>query len=134
MGRYLEFLAVDELELVLPGQALPGQAPLAVEVMKVPCSKRDIFSSRALSAVEKNRLMKLLRACLDWGAMNLAKNPTEEGGEGGGAKEAAERGNPTGLPRSGEALLASQSDSELVTGRALNRPQNKVRPLPSPLK
>ena len=76
---------------------LPAPPP-PTKLWRVPCGKKDIFQSNALSAGEKRQLMKLLRFCVDWGNTTLAG-----------------------------ADLAALNDKEetLAQGRALNRPQNK---------
>lgn len=87
VGRYLEFLSMDSLNIFESGNS-----------WRVPCSKRDIFSSKELSVMEKNRLMKLLRFVMDWGVVNVT----------------------------GSTDLSTQDDVELKAGRSLHRPQNKV--------
>jgi len=87
VGRYLEFLSMDSLNVFDKGAT-----------WRVPCSKRDIFASKELSVMEKNRLMKLLRYVMDWGVVNVA----------------------------GSSDLSTQDDVELKAGRSLHRPQNKV--------
>jgi hypothetical protein len=111
--NHLEFLAAEHLSVVTD----TGTQPLGEQAVQagsgggggeegsgggrfgvpwaVPCSKKDIFGSSALGVLEKNRLMKLLRACLDWGHAAVA------------AKD-----------------MAAQSDKDLATGRSLKRPQN----------
>jgi len=94
VGRYLEFLSMDSLNVfeVASSKDVHGRN------WRVPCSKRDIFSSKELSVMEKNRLMKLLRFVMDWGSKNI----------------------------SGMEDLSTQDDVELRAGRSLNRPQNKT--------
>lgn len=87
VGRYLEFLSMDSLNIFEKGNS-----------WRVPCSKRDIFSSKELSVMEKNRLMKLLRFVMDWGVVNVA----------------------------GSTDLSTQDDMELKAGRSLHRPQNSA--------
>jgi hypothetical protein len=98
VGRYLEFLTVDAL-CILENHTLAQQQKQQLqqkqqqqqqqqtqqtqhtqqrqqqraprECWRVPSSKRDIFSSKALGVLEKNRLMKLLRCCHDWGVRHL---------------------------------------------------------------
>ena len=70
VGRYLEFQAVEALCVAgdaAPAAAAPGapavpghsDAPPTLGLWNVPCSKRDIFASKALTMMEKNRLMKV---------------------------------------------------------------------------
>jgi len=94
VGRYLEFMAVTTLSVAAESaakappstttRALPktsagaaaykaaSSAASSLGLWNVPCSKQDIFSSSALSMLEKNRLMKLLRCALDWGTKHVA--------------------------------------------------------------
>jgi len=95
VGRYLEFMAVSTLSvaaesttkapsttksgpLLKPFGATAaatqaaGESSSMLGLWNVPCSKQDIFSSSALSMLEKNRLMKLLRCALDWGTTHVA--------------------------------------------------------------
>mmetsp|Transcript_47963 Transcript_47963/g.58076 ORF Transcript_47963/g.58076 Transcript_47963/m.58076 type:complete len:678 (+) Transcript_47963:54-2087(+) len=63
----------------------------------VPCSKGDVFQTTLLNPMEKRKLMKLLRAAGDYGAVRAEE------------VETVERLNET----------------KLSTGRSLSRPQNK---------
>jgi hypothetical protein len=82
VGRYLEFMAVQTLSVAGGSSEADGSVaavlpvlpptPATLNLWNVPCSKRDIFSSSALSMLEKNRLMKLLRCALDWGTRHVA--------------------------------------------------------------
>jgi len=104
VGRYLEFRSMDALcvfeststETGAGAAAVePGKAEPTYRYWRVPCSKKDIFTSKALSREEKHKLMKFLRFCMDWGKQMVARKQ-----------------------------VSDQDDSELTMGRALNRPQN----------
>lgn len=52
--RYAEFRAVDRVATLLDS-----------ELKAVPCSRSDVFTTKAVSVVEKRILMKLLSSCLN---------------------------------------------------------------------
>lgn len=52
--RYAEFRAVDRVATLLDG-----------ELKAVPCSRSDVFTTKAVSVVEKRILMKVLSTCLN---------------------------------------------------------------------
>ncbi|CAL1572516.1 unnamed protein product [Knipowitschia caucasica] len=54
VSRYAEFKNVSRVLTFLNG-----------EIIQVPCSRADVFSSRRLSVVDKRKLMKFLTSCLD---------------------------------------------------------------------
>ncbi|XP_072315784.1 rab proteins geranylgeranyltransferase component A 1 [Eucyclogobius newberryi] len=54
VSRYVEFKNVSRVLTVLNQ-----------EVIQVPCSRADVFSSRQLSVVDKRKLMKFLTSCLE---------------------------------------------------------------------
>ncbi|KAJ0400891.1 hypothetical protein P43SY_004503 [Pythium insidiosum] len=89
VGRYLEFAAMEGTYVHLAGD---GDT-----VWQVPCSKKDVFSSKLLGMVEKRMLMKFLQFVADYGE-------TEILGED----------------------VKSKNERELALGRALKRPQNKA--------
>ncbi|GLE01810.1 hypothetical protein PINS_up010648 [Pythium insidiosum] len=89
VGRYLEFAAMEGTYVHLAGA---GDS-----VWQVPCSKKDVFSSKLLGMVEKRMLMKFLQFVADYGE-------TEILGED----------------------VKSKNERELALGRALKRPQNKA--------
>ena len=54
-ARYVEFKAVGKIYRVCEGC-----------VEQVPCSRADLFSTQAVSMLEKRRMMKFLSFCADY--------------------------------------------------------------------
>ncbi len=54
-SRYTEFKAVGKVYRLFEGN-----------VEQVPCSRADLFSSQAVSMLEKRRMMKFLSFCSDY--------------------------------------------------------------------
>ncbi len=54
-SRYTEFKAVGKVYRLFEGS-----------VEQVPCSRADLFSSQAVSMLEKRRMMKFLSFCSDY--------------------------------------------------------------------
>lgn len=85
VSEYLEFKSIEALFYLASSE----------EVLKVPCSKSDVFNSKLLTAMEKRLLTKFLQFVDDYGREMLGRS------------------------------AATVNEHELASGRALYRPQNK---------
>lgn len=85
VSEYLEFKSIEALHYLASPE----------EVLKVPCSKSDVFNSKLLTAMEKRLLTKFLQFVDDYG------------------REAHGRS------------VATLNENDLASGRSLHRPQNK---------
>ena len=105
-----------------------------LQLSRVPCSKGDVFQTKLLSPVEKRRLMKFLQLASDYAiSVEAAK---VEGGEkavsSNGEESTADEnsGDDRQVPASDEGREAdniqSLNERQLLQGRSLTRPQNKV--------
>jgi len=88
VAKYMEFRCVEQIFMQ------DEESPL-LSLMRVPCSKADVFKTKLLSGLEKRGLMKLLQVAADWGRLH-------EGHE-----------------------LTTLNERLLGQGSALHRPQNK---------
>ena len=97
VSSYIEFVSIEGIFFVRSkgSDRLSKGGPVdGVQIISVPCSKADLFKAKALSGVDKRKLMKLLQLAVDFG--NSLKGYDS----------------------------AYQNESTLVQGRALHRPQN----------
>ena len=102
-----------------------------LQLSRVPCSKGDVFQTKLLSPVEKRRLMKFLQLASDYAiSVETAKAGNEErpGSADGDAEEMGENsGGDRQAEESAEAdNIQSLNERQLLQGRSLTRPQNKV--------
>ncbi|TMW68992.1 hypothetical protein Poli38472_001148 [Pythium oligandrum] len=96
VGRYLEFAAIERTYVHFQ-DAKDKDNTTVDTVWDVPCSKKDVFSSKLLGMVEKRMLMKFLQFVADYGETHI-------------------RGDD----------VKSKNERELALGRSLKRPQNKA--------
>ena len=105
-----------------------------LQLSRVPCSKGDVFQTKLLSPVEKRRLMKFLQLASDYAvAVETAKAGSEEkvvtsNGEESTTDENSSDDRQVAAPdESTEAdNIQSLNERQLLQGRSLTRPQNKV--------
>jgi RAB protein geranylgeranyltransferase component A len=69
VGRYLEFKAIENLYLI---KSLKENEQ--TNILKVPCTKGEVFNSKFLSSIEKRILMKFLQFAYDWGELNSGED------------------------------------------------------------
>jgi len=102
-----------------------------LQLSRVPCSKGDVFQTKLLSPVEKRRLMKFLQLASDYAiSVETAKTGNEERPASAGGDE-EEMGENSGGDRQAEESaeannIKSLNERQLLQGRSLTRPQNKV--------
>jgi RAB protein geranylgeranyltransferase component A len=105
-----------------------------LQLSRVPCSKGDVFQTKLLSPVEKRRLMKFLQLASDYAvSIEAAKVGGDEkiaSGEGENAKSDDDSGADRQVAAADESAEAdniqSLNERQLLQGRSLTRPQNKV--------
>lgn len=85
VSEYLEFKSIEALHYLSSPE----------EVLKVPCSKSDVFNSKLLTAMEKRLLTKFLQFVDDYGRESRGRS------------------------------VATLNENDLAQGRSLHRPQNK---------
>jgi RAB protein geranylgeranyltransferase component A len=122
VADYLEFKSVCALYCYLP--LATGSSRLE----RVPCSKNDVFASKSLGPMDKQRLMKFLQLANDYGiAMAAAQQDGDDKEANDGATQAG-RDATAAVEVQDFAVDEIQSWNEkyLNQGRALSRPQNKV--------
>ena len=103
VADYLEFKTIDGLYW------LDGNNSM----MRVPCSKNDVFQTKLLKPMDKRRLMKFIQLSMDY-ATQLASisQRQDDNGDKEQTKEA-------------EDQVKSLNERHLNQGRSLARPQNK---------
>ena len=105
-----------------------------LQLSRVPCSKGDVFQTKLLSPVEKRRLMKFLQLASDFAvAVETAKAGSEEkivssNGEESTTDEDSSGDRQVAAPDEGTEAdnIQSLNERQLLQGRSLTRPQNKV--------
>ena len=102
-----------------------------LELFRVPCSKGEVFQTKLLSPVEKRRLMKFLQLASDYAfaeqcaklggtaVMTSSLNVNEIGESNEYTTETSGEGNEMDN-------IQSLNERQLLQGRSLTRPQNKV--------
>jgi RAB protein geranylgeranyltransferase component A len=122
VADYLEFKSVCALYCYLP--LATGSSRLE----RVPCSKNDVFASKSLGPMDKQRLMKFLQLANDYGiAMAAAQQGEDDKGADDGATQAGS--DPIAAAEATDFAvdeIQSWNEKYLNQGRALSRPQNKV--------
>ncbi len=102
-----------------------------LQLSRVPCSKGDVFQTKLLSPVEKRRLMKFLQLASDYViSVETAKTGNEERPASADGDEEETDENSSGDRQADESAEAdniqSLNERQLLQGRSLTRPQNKV--------
>ena len=105
-----------------------------LQLSRVPCSKGDVFQTKLLSPVEKRRLMKFLQLASDYAVATEAAKAENDGKvvSSNGEQSAADE-NSSGDQQLAAADESTEADNiqslnerQLLQGRSLTRPQNKV--------
>uniref|UniRef100_A0A7S4SFD6 Uncharacterized protein n=2 Tax=Ditylum brightwellii TaxID=49249 RepID=A0A7S4SFD6_9STRA len=96
-----------------------------LKIMRVPCSKGDVFSTKLLSPNEKRRLMKFLQLALDYAhatSSQYSEQQQQEEAQKNSSTNATAESSTTSLQ---EEQVTSLNERQLNQGRSLARPQNK---------
>jgi len=107
VANYLEFQSIPSLYLLAKNKA-------DYKLLKVPCSKADVFASKELSPMDKHKIMKLSQCALDYGLMKHYSN-----------EESVEDADEVKQEDTTE-VVTTLNEVRLKTGRSLIRPQNKT--------
>jgi Rab proteins geranylgeranyltransferase component A len=123
VSDYLEFKALNGLLWYRP----PPAAAAAnnddnPKLLKVPCSKADVFNSELLTPMEKRRLMKFLQLAMDYAVMHEDDPSNDAGGASDDPDTDAQQPSSSSIAA---AKVQSLNERTLNQGRSLPRPQNK---------
>jgi Rab proteins geranylgeranyltransferase component A len=124
VSDYLEFKALNGLLWYRPPPAATASDDANPKLLKVPCSKADVFNSELLTPMEKRRLMKFLQLAMDYAVMH-EDDPSNDAGGASDDPDTDDQQPSSSSSSIAAAKVQSLNERTLNQGRSLSRPQNK---------
>ena len=119
VADYLEFKTIDGLYWLNDDDNDDNST-----MMRVPCSKNDVFQTKLLKPMDKRRLMKFIQLSMDY-ATQLESHDDDDGDQDND-NDNNNNNNDKPTEENTEDQVKSLNERHLNQGRSLARPQNKA--------
>lgn len=117
VSRYMEYSVLHQTVVGLPPAATTDDVETAVDLRRVPSSKRDVFKCKWLGLLEKRTLMHFLQFCNDFAFVSNIGRPQHQNSTASSDETHSDKKTTRDVHRQNETMLQQQ--------RSLARPQNK---------